>query len=104
MPGDPTTPPRVPDKAPTPPAVGSVRPWWRGWPLPWMSLLVAALVAGTAGGWWLTRQAQAPQGRDAILHCALPAQAADAPHPGMVWVPAGRFAFGDTVYPEEQPV
>ncbi|MEZ5638137.1 MAG: SUMF1/EgtB/PvdO family nonheme iron enzyme [Burkholderiaceae bacterium] len=104
MPGDPTTPPRVPDKAPTPPAVGSVRPWWRGWPLPWMSLLVTALVAGTAGGWWLTRQAQAPQGRDAILHCALPAQAADAPHPGMVWVPAGRFAFGDTVYPEEQPV
>ena len=62
MPGDPTTPPRVPDKAPTPPAVGSVRPWWRGWPLPWMSLLVTALVAGTAGGWWLTRQAQAPQG------------------------------------------
>ena len=32
------------------------------------------------------------------------AQPAGAPHPGMVWVPGGTFAFGDTVYPEEQPV
>ena len=41
------------------------------------------------------------------LNCALPANAAvsaAAPHPGMVWVPGGQFAFGDTVYPEEQPV
>ena len=41
------------------------------------------------------------------LSCALPANAAVAassPHPGMVWVPGGQFAFGDTVYPEEQPV
>ncbi|MES2149460.1 MAG: formylglycine-generating enzyme family protein [Pseudomonadota bacterium] len=36
--------------------------------------------------------------------CMLPPQAANAPHPGMVWVPAGRFEFGDTVYPEEQPI
>ena len=38
------------------------------------------------------------------LSCALPAVTASAPHPGMVWVPGGQFAFGDTVYPEEQPV
>lgn len=25
------------------------------------------------------------------------------PHPGMVWVPAGRFQIGDAVYPEEGP-
>lgn len=29
---------------------------------------------------------------------------AGSPHPGMVWVPAGRFDYGDTVYAEEQPV
>lgn len=38
------------------------------------------------------------------LSCTLPEQAPDAPHPGMVWVPGGTFGFGDTVYPEEQPV
>jgi len=27
-----------------------------------------------------------------------------APHQGMVWIPGGRFAQGDTVYPEEGPV
>jgi formylglycine-generating enzyme required for sulfatase activity len=25
-------------------------------------------------------------------------------HPGMVWIPAGTFAFGDTIYAEEGPV
>jgi len=25
-------------------------------------------------------------------------------YPGMVWVPAGSFDFGDSVYPEEQPI
>lgn len=29
---------------------------------------------------------------------------ATSPHPGMVWVPTGTFAFGDSVYPEEQPI
>lgn len=36
--------------------------------------------------------------------CLLPAQAGTAPQPGLVWVPAGRFPFGDRVYPEEQPI
>ena len=35
--------------------------------------------------------------------CALQAQDAQAPHAGMVWVPAGAFTPGDTVYPEERP-
>jgi len=29
---------------------------------------------------------------------------ADLPHGGMVWVPAGDYAMGDTVYPEEGPI
>ena len=38
------------------------------------------------------------------MSCALPAQLAASPYPGMVWVPGGTFELGDTVYPEEQPV
>ena len=99
MHGDPTTPPRVPDNG-----SGTARFRWR---LRWLLLIsapVAVLVAGAAGWWWLAGQTGARHGHAATLHCALPAQAVDAPHPGMVWVPPGRFAFGDTVYPEEQPV
>jgi sulfatase modifying factor 1 len=29
---------------------------------------------------------------------------ADEPHQGMVWIPAGNYDEGDTVYPEEQPI
>lgn len=36
--------------------------------------------------------------------CALPALTAPTPHPGMVWVPAGRFDMGDITYPEEGPI
>jgi formylglycine-generating enzyme required for sulfatase activity len=39
--------------------------------------------------------------------CMLPPQAAtpaQRSHPGMVWVPPGRYAMGDTQYPEEQPL
>jgi sulfatase modifying factor 1 len=38
------------------------------------------------------------------LQCDLPAPDAASPHPGMVWVPAGKFDMGDSVYPEEKPV
>lgn len=38
------------------------------------------------------------------LRCDLPAVDPSAPHPGMVWVPAGRFDMGDSVYAEEKPV
>ncbi len=40
----------------------------------------------------------------AVLQCSIPALAANAAHPGMVWIPGGSLAFGDTLYPEEQPV
>ena len=46
----------------------------------------------------------AQQARAERLVCALPQQPASAPQPGMVWVPAGSFELGDTVYPEELPL
>jgi sulfatase modifying factor 1 len=46
-----------------------------------------------------------PQGTVATpRECALPADAGKTPHPGMVWIPAGRFDMGDSKYPEEMPV
>jgi formylglycine-generating enzyme required for sulfatase activity len=44
-----------------------------------------------------------PTGRAEPQEC-LATPGTGTPHPGMVWVPAGSFTFGDTVYPEEQPV
>jgi formylglycine-generating enzyme required for sulfatase activity len=66
----------------------------------------AAVLAATIGAgtwWWRSQGAHAPAGA-AAARCALAPEPAGAPHPGMVWIPGGRFAFGDTVYPEEQPV
>ena len=65
-------------------------------------LLAGVLTA--AAGWWVNRQTTAVNAAPSIMRCDLPTQAADTPHPGMVWVPPGRLAMGDTVYPEEQPV
>lgn len=61
----------------------------------------AVLLLGLPLAWYLVPVA-APAA--APLHCELPGESAHAPHPGMVWVPGGRFEFGDLVYPEEQPV
>lgn len=69
-------------------------------------VLLVLILLGLAGkALWFSGAARttAHQGTER-LSCALPAVAASAPHPGMVWVPGGQFAFGDTVYPEEQPV
>jgi sulfatase modifying factor 1 len=67
--------------------------------------LFAALLALLAVAAWIGLGAQTSRYTKAeLLQCPLPAQDATAPHPGMVWVPGGSFAFGDTVYPEEQPV
>lgn len=68
-----------------------------------LSLLLTGAIA--AGTWvWRSGTQSAPAPGSAVLQCPLPAQAATAVHPGMVWIPGGTLAFGDTVYPEEQPV
>lgn len=69
-----------------------------------LAALLASVLAGGLGAWiWYGRQA-AQFTASQRLHCPLPAEAAGTRYPGMVWVPAGSFDFGDTVYPEEQPV
>ena len=74
-----------------------------GWHLADALGVVALLVAA----WWMW----GAQGRTAArlaraerLHCPLPPPNAAIRHTGMVWVPGGEFDFGDTVYPEEQPL
>lgn len=37
------------------------------------------------------------------VFCTGATEAQAGPHPGMVWVPAGRYTPGDTVYAEEKP-
>lgn len=66
-------------------------------------LLLLSLLIGL--GWWWTAKNQADQKpvRVEPTACALPAQEASAPHPGMVWVPGGEYTPGDTTYPEERP-
>ena len=53
--------------------------------------------------WWSAKSYQSLQSQER-LHCDLPQLAAGSPHPGMVWVPGGTLAMGDTVYAEEMPV
>ena len=74
-----------------------------GRPASWLMGLLAAL--GVAASAWLAWGQQA--GRPVPverLQCPLPDQPTPALHPGMVWVPGGRFELGDVVYPEEGPV
>ena len=70
----------------------------------WQTLALLGLAgAGGVAVWWALdgpSGAQAPPARA----CPLPVLAAIAPQPGLVWVPAGRFPFGDRVYPEELPI
>ena len=74
--------------------------------LSWMLAVLA--LTGTGAWWWLDHRAQAiPAARSDTLSCPLPLEQAQAPAPGMVWVPPGRLRLGDGVYPEEgrsQPV
>jgi formylglycine-generating enzyme required for sulfatase activity len=70
----------------------------------WAWALALTAAACAAWAWYALGLQTARRASTERSLCALPVQAADAPHPGMVWVPAGRFDFGDTVYPEEQPV
>jgi len=67
---------------------------------------VLLALAATFGAWrWIEsgRAAHSHGPQEPVL-CAMAAQSAGAPYPGMVWVPAGSLDFGDTLYPEEQPV
>ena len=71
------------------------------------STSVALVLTAAAWLWWSTQHQQGPTAKRATpekMSCALPVQLAASPHPGMVWVPAGSFELGDTVYPEEQPL
>lgn len=66
--------------------------------------LLAAVLAGGLGAWSWYGQRAAQLASAQRLSCPIPPEAAGARYPGMVWVPAGSFDYGDTVYPEEQPV
>ncbi|MGZ5959706.1 MAG: formylglycine-generating enzyme family protein [Rhizomicrobium sp.] len=64
------------------------------------ALTLGAVVLLLATGAWI-----ADPGTDigsTPRHCL--ALNAPVPHRGMVWIPAGTFAEGDTVYPEEGPI
>lgn len=70
----------------------------------WGIAAAVALVAAAAAAWWSTGgRAAANATKAERLACTLAPQAATSAHPGMVWVPAGSFDIGDTVYPEETP-
>ena len=74
----------------------------------WLGLAVLGLAVAAAVA-WKSKASQTPassavaQAQELAATCALPAAAAPTPHAGMVWVPAGQYTPGDTVYPEERP-
>ena len=69
--------------------------------------VLAGALAIVATVWWAWgaagRQASSQAGAE-VLRCDFAGDAAGARYPGMVWVPPGLLDFGDTVYPEEQPL
>ena len=73
----------------------------RRWTLAGAAALI--LLAAGVAAWWAMGERSARQARAERVACALPPEPAARPHPGMVWVPAGSFDIGDTVYPEELP-
>ena len=66
--------------------------------------LTATVLAALAWTWFASGRQTAQRAQAERLVCALPAEPANTAHQGMVWVAGGSFDFGDTVYPEEQPV
>lgn len=66
-------------------------------------MLVAVIVMAVGGYLLLAPPRAGHQPAAERQACALPAQPAVAPHPGMAWVPPGEVEVGDDVYPEESP-
>lgn len=69
----------------------------------WLGVLMLCALALAGCLWWSAQRSERHL-RQEPLACTLPAAAANAPHPGMVWVPAGTLVLGDTVYAEELPL
>ncbi len=67
-----------------------------------VGLLVGLSLVGF-GGWRFQSATSASNAREppSCLEAGIPAT---SPYPGMVWIPPGSFTFGDSVYPEEQPI
>lgn len=63
--------------------------------------LLLAVLAGAA--LWAAKASQAPAAGER-MRCDLPPLSAGSAHPGMVWVPPGRYLQGDDIYREEQPM
>lgn len=76
---------------------------WRLGTVLMLPLLAAAAVWATLAWFGGGREAARSAGAERST-CPLPAEPTGAAHPGKVWVPGGRFALGDTVYREEQPL
>ena len=70
----------------------------------WHTTGIAASLAVAFTAWWLLGQPGLPKPATPAERTACPLAPSTSPHPGMVWVQAGSFAFGDTVYREETPV
>ncbi len=66
----------------------------------WVGLVLLGLLVA----YGVTLKNRPPAKAASIPSCTLPAQDEKTPHPGMVWVPAGRFQMGDDRYPEEGPI
>ncbi len=69
-----------------------------------IGLLGGACVLLAAAWAWKGHTADAAPDTPPRLNCEIADTDTSTRYPGMVWVPAGTFAMGDTVYDEEQPV
>jgi formylglycine-generating enzyme required for sulfatase activity len=70
----------------------------------WRAAGIAASLAVAFASWWFLGQPGLPKPAPPAQRTSCPLAPSTSPHPGMLWVPAGSFAFGDTVYREETPV
>jgi len=77
---------------------------WLSRPRTWQAAGIVAALALAVGAWWLLGQPGLPTPAGPAERTACALAPSTGPRPGMVWVPGGSFAFGDTVYREETPV